>query len=113
MRRVVSVRLRHRLLGLGTDLVVEIVTVGHPAAGIEQGEVVALPFGIDRLAVAGDPRPLFDDGLAPAEDAVDEGGLAHTVATHQAHALAFIDLERNVFQQRGLTESPAHFPHTD
>ena len=33
--------LLHGLLGLLGDLVVEGVAVGHPAAGVEQGEVVA------------------------------------------------------------------------
>ena len=42
-----------------------------------------------------------------------QGGLAHTVATHQAHALPFCDLEGYVFQQWELTESPAHIPHID
>ena len=38
------------------------------------------PVGVDDLAVAGDARPLLDDRLPAADDAVDERRLAHVGA---------------------------------
>ena len=46
------------------------------AAGVDQLEAHAVPLALERLAVAGDARLLVDDGLAPADQAVDQRRLA-------------------------------------
>ena len=63
-------------LGLGADLAVEAVAAGQPAAGVDDGELAPGPLGVEELAVPGHARALLDDGLPPADDAVDQGGLA-------------------------------------
>jgi hypothetical protein len=50
--------------------------VGLPAAGVDDREATAEPLGLVRDAVARDAGSVFDDGLAAAEDAVDERRLA-------------------------------------
>ena len=67
---------RDRLLALRGHLVVEVVAAGHPAAGVDEQELAALPLAVDLLAVAGDARALLDDRLAAPEDAVHQGRLA-------------------------------------
>ncbi len=62
---------------LAADLGVETLVGGDEAAGVHDHEGPAPPLGVDGLAVAGDPGPLLDDGLAAADDAVEEGRLAH------------------------------------
>ena len=84
--------LPHCLFGLLGHLVIERIAIGHPAARVEEGEVIAEPFGIDRLAVASDAGALFDDRLAAPDDAVHHGGFAHVGTTdngddRQAHAV--------------------------
>ena len=49
---------------------------GQPAAGVDDGEVPPGPLGVEQLAVPGDARALLDDGLAPADDPVDQRALA-------------------------------------
>ena len=53
-----------------------VVAAGQPAAGVDQQEGAALPLGLDLLAVAGDAGLLLDDGLAAADDAVQQRRLA-------------------------------------
>ena len=84
--------LPHCLFGLLGHLVIERIAIGHPAARVEEGEVIAEPFGIDCLAVASDAGALFDDRLAAPDDAVHHGGFAHVGAAdnrndRQAHAV--------------------------
>ena len=50
--------------------------VGVPAAGVDDGERAAGPVGLVGHPVAGHARDVLDDGLAAAEDAVDQRGLA-------------------------------------
>ena len=69
-------------LALLADLGVELAAAGQPTAGVDQHEGLALPLGLDLLAVAGDARALLDDGLAPADDAVHQRRLAHVGAAH-------------------------------
>ena len=45
------------------DLRVEVAAARQPTAGVDQQERLALPLGLDLLAVAGDARLLLDDGL--------------------------------------------------
>ena len=56
--------------------------VGLPAAGVDDREAAAEPLGLVGDAVARDAGGVFDDGLAAAEDAVDERGLADVRAAH-------------------------------
>ena len=67
---------RHRDLGLGGDALGQPARVGIPAAGVDDGEGAAVPVGVVGDPVAGHPRNVLDDGLATAQDAVDQGGLA-------------------------------------
>ncbi len=46
------------------------------AAGVNEREGAAAPFGLGADAVAGDAGLIVDDGDAPADDAVEQGGLA-------------------------------------
>ena len=56
---------RERILGLEID-----------AAGVDQLEPHAVPLALQSLAVAGDTRLLVNDGLTPADQAVDQRRLA-------------------------------------
>ncbi len=47
-----------------------------PAAGVDELEAAAGPVGLVGDAVAGDARLVLDDGLAAADDPVDQGRLA-------------------------------------
>ena len=73
---------RHRHLGLGADGLGHAARVGVPAAGVDHGEGAAVPVGVVVDAVAGDAGTVLDDGLAAADDPVDQGGLAHVGAAH-------------------------------
>ena len=72
-------------LGLGADLGVKRVVGGEPPAGVDDGEVVPTPLGVQFLAVAGHARPFLDHGRPPADDAVDQGGLADVRAARHHH----------------------------
>ena len=65
-----------RDLGLRGDGRVDAAGVGLPAAGVDEREAAVHPLGLVRHAVARDARGVLDDGLAAAEDAVHERGLA-------------------------------------
>ena len=67
---------RHRDLGLGGDPLGQPAGVGVPAAGVDDGEGAAVPDGVVRDPVAGHAGDVLDDGLAAADDAVDQGRLA-------------------------------------
>ena len=67
----------HGHLGLLGDAGVDAAGVVLPAAGVDDGEVAAVPVRRVHDAVAGDAGGVLDDGLAAAEDPVDQGGLAH------------------------------------
>ena len=58
---------------------------GQPPAGVDHGEGVPAPLGVELLAVAGDPGPLLDDGGPPAHDAVDQRRLAHVGPSGDDH----------------------------
>ena len=49
---------------------------GLDAAGVDEGEVAAVPVGVVIRAVARDPARLVDDGVAAHRNAVDERGLS-------------------------------------
>ncbi len=63
-------------LGLGGDHGVDAEDVDLPAAGVDDLEAAAVPGGLVADAVAGDAGLVLDDGLATADDAVDQGRLA-------------------------------------
>ena len=65
-----------RWMPVGADL---------PAAGVDEGEPAAGPLRVVGHPVAGDARRVLDDGLPPAEDPVDQGGLADVRAAHDGH----------------------------
>ena len=69
-----------RDLGLRRDRRVDPLRVGLPATGVDDREPAAQPLGLVGDAVAGDAGGVLDDGLAPAQDAVHERGLAHVGA---------------------------------
>ena len=50
--------------------------VGVPAAGVDDGEGAAVPVGVVGHPVAGHARDVLDDGLAAADDPVDQRRLA-------------------------------------
>ena len=72
-------------LALPAHLLVERVAPGHPAAGVDERELAALPLGVDLLAVAGDAGLLLDDRLAAAEDPVHQRRLADVGTTDDGH----------------------------
>ena len=53
--------------------------------GVDDGEaeIAEAPFAF--AAVAGDPRRAVDDGLTPADEAVEQGRLAHVGAADDRH----------------------------
>ena len=69
-----------RDLGLGADALGQAAGVGVPAAGVDDGEGAAVPDRVVGDAVAGDARHVLDDGLAAADDPVDQRRLAHVGA---------------------------------
>jgi hypothetical protein len=71
----------HRLLGLSADLVVEGVTIGNPAPGVDQREVVALPFPIDGLSISSDAGALLNDRFATPNNPIHQRGFAHVWTT--------------------------------
>ena len=77
-----DVGLVHGPLALTAHLLVEHGAAGHPTAGVDEAELGPLPLGVDLLAVAGDARLLLDDRGPVADDAVQQGGLAHVGAAH-------------------------------
>ncbi len=64
------------VLGLGGDGGVDAEDVLLPAAGVDDLEAAAGPFGLVRDAVAGDAGLVLDDRLAAADDPVHQGRLA-------------------------------------
>ena len=72
----------HRTLGLAGDGGVDALDVGVPATGVLHPEAAPGPLGQVLHAVAGDAGGVLDDGLTPAEEAVDQGGLAHVRPAH-------------------------------
>jgi hypothetical protein len=69
-------------LGLLGDAQVDARRVDLPAAGVDEGEVAAGPVTVIGDAVTGHAGHVLDDGLAAADDAVDERGLADVGAAH-------------------------------
>src|SRR5690606_14696494 len=66
-----------RLASLPLDLAGERVLGGEvDAAGVHEVEADPVPLALDRLAVAGHPGLVVDDGLAAAGEPVDERRLA-------------------------------------
>ena len=59
-------------LGLQRDPLEESLRVRVPAAGVDDGERAAVPVGVVGDAVAGDAGLVLDDGLAAADDPVDQ-----------------------------------------
>src|SRR5262249_22819046 len=51
-----------------------------PSAGVDDGELAAVPFGDELLAVARHTRLLFDDRATAADDPVHQRRLAHVRA---------------------------------
>ena len=65
-----------RDLGLGGDPLGQAPGVGVPAAGVDDRERAAVPVGVVGDAVAGHAGDVLDDGLAAADDPVDQRRLA-------------------------------------
>ena len=57
-----------------------VLLAGHEAAGVDDGELPALPLGVRVVAVAGDAGRRPHERQAPADQAVEERGLAHVGA---------------------------------
>ena len=74
-----------RDLGLHRDRPVDAAGVRLPSAGVDEREATIGPLGLVRHAVAGHARGVLDDGLAAAEDAVHERGLAHVRSSDDRH----------------------------
>ena len=66
----------NRCLDLTADLGVEFAAGRQPATRIDHQERPAEPFGLDLFAVAGDARPVLDDGQLLADDPVEQRALA-------------------------------------
>ena len=62
-----------------------VVRTGGPAAGVDDRELGAAPVAFAVMAVAGDARGLIDNGLAHADQPVEEGGLAHVRASYDGY----------------------------
>ena len=72
------------------DLLLEgVVRAGGPAAGVDDREFGAAPFAFAVMAVAGYARGLIDNGLAHADQPVEEGGLAHVRASYDGYKTHF------------------------
>ncbi len=54
--------------------------IGVPPAGVDDGEGATVPVRVVGDPVSGHPRHVLDDGLASADDPVDQGRLAHVGA---------------------------------
>ena len=65
-----------RDLGLGADRLGQAAGVRVPAAGVDDREGAAVPGGVVVDPVTGDAGDVLHDGLAAADDPVDQGGLA-------------------------------------
>ncbi len=72
-------------LGLLGDPEVDAGGVGLPAAGVDDGEAAAGPLALVGDAVAGHAGHVLDDGLAAAQDAVDEARLADVGSADHGH----------------------------
>ena len=68
---------RDRHFGLSTDSLGHAAGIGIPATGVDHGERPAVPVRVVRHSVAGDAGAVLDDRLAPPDDPVDQGRLAH------------------------------------
>ena len=76
---------------LATDFDFEFVVAAHDvAAGVDDGEVLAVPVGVAVLAVAGDAGGGVDDGVAAFGEAVEEGGLADIGASDDGDDVHFM-----------------------
>src|SRR5690606_7909346 len=67
------------------DLLGHALGVGHPAAGVDEDELAAVPVRVVGDAVAGHSGYVLDDGLTAPEDAVDERRLADIRASDHRH----------------------------
>ena len=82
--------------------------VALPAAGVDEGEPAAGPLGVVRDAVAGDAGDVLDDGLAAADDAVDQRRLADVRAAddgqhrQRAGLLLAVDTLGGALEQRAV-----------
>ena len=76
---------------LAADFDLEFVVATHDvAAGVDDGEVLAVPVGVAVLAVAGDAGGGVDDGVAAFGEAVEEGGLADIGASDDGDDVHFM-----------------------
>ncbi len=76
---------------LAADFLLELVVAAHNvAAGVDDGEVLAVPVGVAVLAVARYAGGGVDDGVAAFGEAVEEGGLAHIGASDDGYDVHFI-----------------------
>ena len=66
----------------GQDLVIR---PGLDAAGVDQGELPALPVAFSVDAVPGDAGGVLHDGQPPADDLIEQHGLAHIGAAHDGN----------------------------
>jgi len=69
-------------LGLLGDAQVDALLTDLPATGVDEGEPPARPLRLVSDPVARHAGHVLDDGLAAAQDAVDQGRLAHVGAAH-------------------------------
>ena len=75
----------HRCFGLAGDGAVDALGVRVPATGVLHPESPASPLAEVGDAVAGHAREVLHHGLAAADEAVDQRGLAHVRPAHDRH----------------------------
>src|SRR5207245_8942324 len=61
------------------------VSTVHEAAIVQEPKGLAVPLRPGEVAVAGDSRPLVHDRIAPADDAVEQRGLADVGPADDGH----------------------------
>jgi len=83
-------------LHLATHLRLQRCAAGHPTAGVNHIEVVAAPFDFPRVAVAGDPRFVFNDRRLFANEAIEERALADVRSSDDDDVFTFVALRHLV-----------------
>ena len=66
-------------------LLKNVIGVGGVATSVDNGKLFAIPEYLAILAVASHARSLVHNGLAAANQTVEEGGLAHIGATYNCY----------------------------
>ena len=102
----------HRLLGLPRHHGLQSGCVRLPAAGVDQGEPPAVPFGVVGDPVPGHPRHVLHHRLPPAQDAVDQGRLADVGPPDHGHDRGDGDVVGVAIRPRGRSCAPLWFART-